>query len=201
MEQPVSIVPPPLNLPDPSLSRIKGRRAVPSLLGRRFGSLVVESRIGVDSRHNSLWRCACDCGNSCDATAAKLNAGTKTRCSACAARARKAGPRPPKPVPTRKQALERKVLAALKRRATTEGYAWTLRDEDASALLAAPCRFCGSADAPGTIVRIYPDGGWRPDNCLPACPRCATALGTATPADFIAWSARIAENCPPGQPL
>ena len=204
MNLPVAIVPPPLNLPKPTMSYLKGHRTIPDLTGARFGSLVVESRLGCDGQGNSLWNCVCDCGHRVATTAAKLNSGRKSRCRECAQAARLAAKRERKearPVPTRKQALERKLLASLKRKATTEGYAWTIWDEEALALLAAPCRFCAEANTPGTIVRIHPDEGWRPDNCLPACPRCAASLGNGSPADFVAWTTRIAENCPPGQPL
>ena len=43
--------------------REAAKRKAFSLIGLRFGNLVVIERTGSDENNNSLWKCLCDCGN------------------------------------------------------------------------------------------------------------------------------------------
>lgn len=51
-----------------------------SLIGQRFGLLVVEESLPSDSRGQRRWLCRCDCGNTHTATSANLNSGRTSHC-------------------------------------------------------------------------------------------------------------------------
>lgn len=50
-----------------------------NLVNRRFGKLLVVERSGSRAKR-VLWRCQCDCGNSCTATTTDLTSGKTTSC-------------------------------------------------------------------------------------------------------------------------
>lgn len=49
------------------------------LTGERFGALVAEERAGTKNRY-VLWRCRCDCGETCEATSHELRNGKVINC-------------------------------------------------------------------------------------------------------------------------
>jgi hypothetical protein len=55
------------------------------LTGRRFGQLVVLRDSGERPYGSVLWRCACDCGNTCKVSSASLKSGSTKSCG-CLAR-------------------------------------------------------------------------------------------------------------------
>jgi hypothetical protein len=50
------------------------------IVGRRFGRLVVLSRVGIDSRRNTRWLCRCDCGTEHVTLGYRLMNGGTTSC-------------------------------------------------------------------------------------------------------------------------
>lgn len=50
------------------------------MTGRRFGRLVVIEYVGLDSRHQALWSCKCDCGNVITARGYNLRRGITQSC-------------------------------------------------------------------------------------------------------------------------
>lgn len=54
------------------------------LIGMRFGSLVVKSKLNINRHREMEWLCICDCGNSHKATSNRLTTGKTTCCHACA---------------------------------------------------------------------------------------------------------------------
>lgn len=54
------------------------------LIGMRFGSLVVKSKLNLNRHREMEWLCICDCGNSHKATSNRLTTGKTTCCHACA---------------------------------------------------------------------------------------------------------------------
>jgi len=58
---------------------LKGPK-VRNLIGRRFGRLVVLSKVGVNSRKSTTWLCACDCGKTVIASSADLFRGHTVSC-------------------------------------------------------------------------------------------------------------------------
>lgn len=60
---------------------VKGRSNRRDLTGQRFGQLVVlEATQERGSGGALLWRCRCDCGNTCETTSGQLTAGYKKSC-------------------------------------------------------------------------------------------------------------------------
>lgn len=55
-------------------------RQYPSLVGERFGNLVVESYADTTSYGQRRWLCRCDCGNTCIATTGNLRRRHTTSC-------------------------------------------------------------------------------------------------------------------------
>ena len=55
-------------------------REYPSLVGRRYGKLVVLEQLDSDEKGRRLWLCQCDCGNTHKATTGNLNKGHTTSC-------------------------------------------------------------------------------------------------------------------------
>lgn len=54
--------------------------AVESLIGRRFGRLLIIDYEGMNSRHTTMWRCRCDCGREKVVQRGALLNGTTWRC-------------------------------------------------------------------------------------------------------------------------
>lgn len=50
------------------------------LAGKRFGISTVIENVGVNKRHESLWKCQCDCGNTFVTTCGKINSGHTKSC-------------------------------------------------------------------------------------------------------------------------
>lgn len=50
-----------------------------NLEGRRFGHLTVMSRVG-SSKHQAIWKCMCDCGNTIKCASHDLTSGKRTSC-------------------------------------------------------------------------------------------------------------------------
>ena len=55
-------------------------RVIPSLVGQKFGRLLVTKFYGVDKSHNSQWVCQCDCGNVTFTRGTRLKAGGIRSC-------------------------------------------------------------------------------------------------------------------------
>lgn len=56
-------------------------RNSPDIKGRRFGRLTVIDRdLSKNSRHDALWLCVCDCGNTKSVTTGHLTCGTVKSC-------------------------------------------------------------------------------------------------------------------------
>lgn len=51
-----------------------------NLTGQRFGKLIAIKTVGQDNRHNFIWECKCDCGNTTYALTQKLLNGSKISC-------------------------------------------------------------------------------------------------------------------------
>jgi len=51
-----------------------------NLVGKRFGKLIVLENVGVDKKHNSLWKCKCDCGNTIITIGRSLTSGLTKSC-------------------------------------------------------------------------------------------------------------------------
>ena len=59
--------------------------------GYRFGTKVVVSDAGQDSKRNHLWLCQCDCGRRVVMNATKIRSGSNPSCASCTLRYRYGG--------------------------------------------------------------------------------------------------------------
>ena len=57
-----------------------------SLVGQRFGKLVVKEYSGTDKFRNSLWKCECDCGRGTIEKGTLLTKGKIISCGKCGSR-------------------------------------------------------------------------------------------------------------------
>ncbi|MGN1327417.1 MAG: hypothetical protein ACI4VQ_05035, partial [Clostridia bacterium] len=57
-----------------------------SLVGQRFGKLVVKEYSGTDKFRNSLWKCECDCGRETIEKGTLLTKGKIISCGKCSNR-------------------------------------------------------------------------------------------------------------------
>lgn len=48
--------------------------------GKRFGRLLVIGFVGMNSNHQAVWHCRCDCGNEKDVVGGNLRSGNTTSC-------------------------------------------------------------------------------------------------------------------------
>ena len=55
-------------------------KRIESLVGKRFGNLIVESLVGKDKYSNKMWKCKCDCGNYTIVRQGHLRSGHTTSC-------------------------------------------------------------------------------------------------------------------------
>lgn len=51
-----------------------------NLIGKKFGRLTVNNRVGSDKNRNALWKCSCDCGNEIEARTSDLLKGSTLSC-------------------------------------------------------------------------------------------------------------------------
>jgi len=94
------------------------------------------------------------------------------------------------------------------RNATTRGHKFTLSEDEAFAIFASLCFYCGAAPANisdggrgvfgsftySGIDRIDSDYGYTPENVRPCCKMCNTAKHNYSVGVFLAWARRLVEH-------
>jgi hypothetical protein len=169
----------------------------PSLVGQRFGKLLVVELVPGPGRE--WYFCTCDCGEKVKKPGAGLRAGNMTTC-------------------WRKQhASERRLgygdsarnftLKQYRRNAAKRGLVFAITDEEAIALFAQDCHYCGAK--PSNIARLklgYGEFvysgidrkdntiGYIAGNVVPCCLTCNERKRTASYEEFVAWIKRASFN-------
>ena len=77
-----------------------------SLVGERFGKLVVKEYKGTDNFRNSLWVCECDCGRTTIEKGTLLTKGKIVSCGECSNRLAK------NPIPTKNELFDKSLIGA-----------------------------------------------------------------------------------------
>jgi hypothetical protein len=167
------------------------------LTGQRFGRLVAVEPAQKTAGGTYRWKCACDCGNTCDVATGKLKRGITKSCGCYRVDAKK--------LPPGEAALKR-IVTAYRRNAEKRGLAWNLTDDQIHALVTGNCEYC---DAPPTnrmkssavvytytfdyngIDRIDNTVGYAPDNVITCCKTCNWAKGQMTNEEFREWAVRL----------
>lgn len=195
----------------------RGVASQESLVGRRFGRLVVEKQTWFepagDKRPPSRCVCICDCGERKSVKAAFLK-NSNTRSCGClrnevtAARLVEKHKRQRAVVPGDAYVV-RRLVAAYRASAQDRGLVFELQTDDVRSLIGQPCTYCGrsgvtksstSAGENGEpfchngIDRVDNAVGYIPSNCVPCCHDCNRAKLCMSVAEFKALIMRIAER-------
>lgn len=136
------------------------------LLGKKFGSLTVLSRVGnkTVSGYSYKWLCQCECGRTCTPRGPTLINGTSTSCGGCRWKYR----------------AFRQILAEYKVGAKRRKLNWELSDEQFRKLTSSPCYYTGrlpdktrsfgnDSYTHNGIDRIDSSKGYTLENCVPCC--------------------------------
>lgn len=176
------------------------------ITGNRIGMLTVQSFIGIKlsgkrRMKESVWRCLCDCGNSCNATNKQLLGG-KLSCgceSQNYVRATKYDP---------EVAALRNMWSQYKSRAKAKKIPFELDADYFVELIQQPCFHCGtkpyrrhktqsgrSALCNG-VDRIEPgkEIGYIKSNCVSSCPVCNMAKLDRDTDSFLLWGEELVKN-------
>lgn len=197
--------------------------SLPTLAGRRFGKLTVAeaagSRVRPVGKHERLWLCHCDCGKSVLlATRSLTRRARPTRSCGCLRRSSAA---------ERQRLAEpwhvsrNRALQQYRKGAKRKGHSFRLTDDEAFALFAQACHYCGApphnsinaylnlkgqprhakhrgrphlADAEflySGIDRVNNRRGYLPGNCVPCCSTCNTMKRDLPAAIFLSWLDRV----------
>lgn len=184
----------------------RSRRASYDLAGERHHHLVVQDQAGRDARHNQVWNCLCDCGQSTTATTSQLMRGQKKSCGCRIGEAQRGIARPHTSL-GQGIAARNKLVALYKRQARSRGYLWLLTLAECEALFQGPCFYCGAAPSqsfttgvPNTFTGAYTYNGidrvdnakgYMATNVVSCCGPCNRAKGTRSLDEFVDWIDQI----------
>lgn len=80
----------------------------------------------------------------------------------------------------------RQLICRMKQQAKRRNYEYGLSDDDARALVLAPCTYCGVKTEPfNTVDRLNNALGYKAGNVVPCCKTCNMAKGCLDPATYI----------------
>lgn len=168
--------------------------------GKRFGRLAVSAFLCRDRTRNSMWLCACDCGNITTVSLGHLMTNTNScGCLQVEARANSSyRPTLPSGVSARN-----KILAKYQRWAKERNLGWLLTDTQFDILVARNCEYCGippsrthTRGCNGSftyngIDRVDNGVGYTTENTVACCTMCNMMKRTYTKDSFLNHVARI----------
>jgi hypothetical protein len=173
----------------------RGRATRKSMVGLRFGQLVVISPTGKEANGEYIYLCRCDCGKEKAIRGRCLRSGNATTCGCgriaaiLAARALPFG-----------EAAFNYLWYRYQKAASNRNKVWSLTKEQFADLVSKPCFYCGAPpsqqarkDAPlgdfiyNGIDRVDNAIGYATTNCVPCCGICNHAKRTKSLAEFEAW--------------
>ena len=169
-----------------------------SLIGQRFGKLLVTEEGGRNTHGSRMWHCACDCGGSKEANTTKLKSG---RVKSCGCLVKPSGNELEEGM-----AAARALYAEYRHGAKRRGYAFELTFVQFLELTSKPCAYCKEepkqvqkrkrAGANGDYVyngidRVDNTLGYLWENCAPCCGDCNRDKGRLGDRRFIALINRL----------
>jgi|ERR1700693_90646 len=171
---------------------------VSNLIGKRFGKLVViskvPSRTSIDGRHWVQWFCKCDCGNDHTISSASLKTGSTKSCG-CYRREFSVNPDAPLNY----------IMYSYKSSARRRGYTFNLTKEEFRKITSSNCFYCGASPALekesrggfkyfwNGIDRVENSVGYELNNVVPCCSICNLAKNDLSQDEFLSWVNRIVE--------
>ena len=179
---------------------------IEDLTGQRFGRLVAQERV------NGRWRCLCDCGKEISVSAKHLK-GEQTRSCKCLqaeSNAKFGASRTGVPSPTRLahgESAFNSLIKSYKYGARTRSLEWRLSNDEARALFAEDCHYCGveplqehtTTSGFGSFVyngidRKNNSEGYVKTNVVTCCRTCNYRKGATPYSEFLAWVHAIHSN-------
>lgn len=175
----------------------------PSLIGRRFGMLVVIEETSERSGSCKTWKCLCDCGNTHLVSTSNL---TGENVKSCGCLRKIIGDRVKEKTAKKYKygAAFEQVYNSYIRRANKQGRDFRLNRDEFYSLTQMRCNYCGSIPEQirnhshnnhtfvyNGIDRVDNNEGYTSDNCVPCCGFCNTAKRNRSLEDFSSWLARI----------
>lgn len=181
---------------------VRDRLARFSLLGKRFGKLIVVEFAGYGICSRPQWKCKCDCGNEIIAYSKNLNREATIDCG-CGSFERKSKA-------NRKEygkSTRNRIIESYKRNAKKKGLDFSLGQEKIEALFQGNCHYCGCGpnnmvDIPklyGTytyngIDRLDPKLGYVETNVVSCCQVCNYLKNSYTEQEFLDVIKKIAQH-------
>jgi len=168
----------------------RSKRSHLSLLGKRFGRLVVTEQMPGRYYRNLIWKCQCDCGEVITAPTSKLTCGTKKSCG-CLSRetGRISGLKRYKGGPD----MKKHKFSSYRRSARERGLSFELSFNQFIDLIERECRYCKNPPLNG-VDRFDNLIGYTQENCVPCCSKCNYAKRDMDFNDFKEWVKRLHEN-------
>jgi hypothetical protein len=158
------------------------------LSGKRFGKLLVKSRVEGKTKLGEpyKWLCICDCGKECTPRGPHLVRGASTSCGGCLWKYR----------------AFRQILCEYKVCAKRRGIVWDLSEEEFRDLTSSPCHYTGVLPNKSRtlgvdtyvyngIDRLDSNKGYTLENCVPCCSDVNYAKRTMEYSDFIKLCAEV----------
>lgn len=172
-----------------------------TLVGNRFGKLLVSSR--VRRNRTTFYKCKCDCGNHTEVTHTNLISGGTSSCGCLIVETRGSERKPLKEV------VSKAILNFYKRNAKNRNIEWLLPNKNFIELINGNCFYCGNnlsnlftwrykyevATLPfNGIDRVDNTIGYTPENCVTSCKRCNQAKNDMTFTEFKTWAIKLANQ-------
>ncbi|KKN85523.1 hypothetical protein LCGC14_0278460 [marine sediment metagenome] len=170
-------------------------------IGQQFGRLTIIKRVGTGQFGSALWKCACECGNSCIVTS-QVFTGKLTSCGCWhkehCSRIGKSNQLP------YGESEFNAIYSNYKRQAKNRGLRFDLNKKRFRKLISKNCVYCGSTPnnthkgVKGQYIyngidRIDSTKGYTEYNIVPCCGYCNKAKGKKTVEDFIQWLDQLVE--------
>lgn len=166
-----------------------------NLINRRFGKLTVLERIGSNKNRVVIYKCICDCGNTCTVTASNL---TRYKTQSCGCLSEN---------PDRKEAALFRLYYRYKSTAKAKNREFSLTQEQFKELVTKPCFYCNSLPEreaytsikddfilANGIDRVDSSKGYTIENCVPCCITCNKAKTDTDKEEFILWVKKVYTN-------
>jgi hypothetical protein len=169
-----------------------------SMIGRRFGRLLVVSYFGNDSSRQSVWNCVCDCGKGLTVRRHAMLSGNTQSCGCLNHDSISKEPG---------LATLNKLFYRYKRSATKRGLQFTLVRDEFVTLVSEDCFYCGCPPSqevrdPGFngyakyngVDRLNNEVGYVTGNVVPCCGICNFAKRTMSYSEFKGWVRKISDH-------
>lgn len=171
-----------------------------SLIGVRFGKLVVKERVGSDKNGHPKWFCICDCTKETTVLGTNLSNGYTKSCG-CLWMETISGPKKERALETG-QASFNCVFSEYKRSAKKRGFCFELSKELFRKLTSSFCFYCGCKPSqerkPRNGQNLYNglyvfngidrqdnSKGYTLENCVPCCRTCNLMKHSKNAEDFL----------------